>query len=152
MKVNYVFLLIVLLAIPFCASQIYKCIDKSLFEDNYQYNLKSNDADINFANNEVASCATLEPSRDDFVCCYIKLKIKNTLYDETYTQKGCQEMNLTTVINEESEDEFSNLLDWVEATINEKNSKRNIEVKKLSIDCSSKFIQLAGISLLLLLL
>lgn len=148
MKVNYVILLVALLTIPFCVSEIYKCSDKAIL-DNFVLT-KSLDADHTEAYNEVSSCATLSTTNTSVACCYIKLKFENTLYDEKFTHKGCIEVSLADYLLEDAD--FDKLIDDTENLINSYNDKRNITVDKLSIDCSSKFIQLAGISLLLLLL
>ena len=148
MKVNYVILLVALLTIPFCVSEIYSCNDKAIL-DNFVLT-KSLDADHTEAYNKVSSCATLSTTNTGTACCYIKLKFKNELYDEKFTHKGCIEVSLADYLLEDAD--FDKLIDDTEASINTHNGNRNITVDKLSIDCSSKFIQLAGISLLLLLL
>ena len=153
MKVNYIFLLVTLLAIPFCASQYTTCKEKGLFSDSNQTVLISNDGDVNKAYNGIGSCATLTTDNDDGFCCYMKLKIKNNLYDEKYTQKGCYELRISDYLDLEDGYEFGDLIKDIEAAINEKN--KNIHVQDadiVSLDCSSKFIQLLGISLLFLLL
>jgi len=149
MKVNYVILLVALLTIPFCVSEIYSCSDKAIIDKNFALT-KSLDADYTGAYNKVSSCATLSTTNTDTACCYIKLKFKNELYDEKFTHKGCIEVSLENYLLEDAD--FDKLIDDTEASINTHNGNRNITVDKLSIDCSSKFIQLAGISLLLLLL
>lgn len=148
MKVNYVILLVALLTIPFCVSEIYSCDDKAIL-DNFVLT-KSLDADYTEAYNKVSSCATLSTTNSGTACCYIKLKFKNTIYDEKFTHKGCIEVSLADYLLEDTD--FDKLIDDTETIINKYNGNRNITVDKLSIDCSSKFIQLAGISLLLLLL
>ena len=149
MKVNYVILLVALLTIPFCVSEIYSCSDKAIIDENFKLT-KSLDADYTYAYNKVSSCATLSTTNSSTACCYIKLKFENTLYDEKFTHKGCMEVSLADYLLEDAD--FDKLIDTVEDLINKFNGDRNITVDKLSIDCSSKFIQLAGISLLLLLL
>jgi hypothetical protein len=148
MKVNYVILLVALLTIPFCVSEIYSCNDKAIL-DNFVLT-KSLDADHTEAYNKVSSCATLSTTNSGTACCYIKLKFKNEIYDEKFTHKGCIEVSLADYLLEDAD--FDKLIDDVENLTNTYNGNRNITVDKLSIDCSSKFIQLAGISLLLLLL
>ena len=153
MKVNIVFLLVALLAVPFCVSEIYTCTDKSLFGGDSKYSLKYDDADYDIAYNDVASCATLRTEKDDGICCYIKIKFENNLYDETYTQRGCHEITLSNVTElAEQDKDFDLIIDEIENGINTNNSARMVEVDKVSLDCSSKFIQFVGISLLLLLL
>ena len=148
MQVNYMFFLVALLTIPFCTSQIYTCKDKSIL--NSTYHLEATDGDVEKAYNEVASCATLKTENDEAGCCYLKVKIKNTVYDETYTLKGCHEVSIQQYIDEDLD--FDDIVDSLEGNITSANSKSNIEVKKVNLDCSSKFIQFVGISLLLLLL
>ena len=155
MKVNYVFLLVALLAIPFCTSQLYKCSDKGLFQVSDSSNslvLKSNDADVEFAYNEAASCATLSTEKEDGMCCYMKLKFDNTQYEETFTQKGCYELSLSNYLDVNDDVDFDDIIDDIEEKINKANVNKYVDVDKVNIDCSSKFIQLVGISLLLLLL
>ena len=153
MKVNYVFLLVALLAIPFCTSQLYTCSGKGLFkvsDSSNSYELKSNDADVEFAYNEAASCATLSTVDEKNICCYMKLKFENTQYEETFTQKGCYELSLGDYLDVNDDVDFDDIIDDIEEKIN--NANKNVDVDKVNIDCSSKFIQLVGISLLLLLL
>ena len=146
MQVNYMFFLVALLTIPFCTSQIYTCKDKSIL--NSTYHLTATDGDVEKAYNEVASCATLKTENDEAGCCYLKVKIKNTAYDETYTLKGCHEVSIEQYINEDLD--FDDIVDSLKENITRAYS--NIEVKKVNLDCSSKFIQFVGLSLLLLLL
>ena len=149
MKVNYVILLVALLTIPFCVSDIYSCDDKAIVDKNFVLTKELN-ADHTEAYNKASSCATLSTTSTSTACCYIKLKFKNTIYDEKFTHKGCIEVSLADYLLEDTD--FDKLIDETENLINKFNGNRNITVDKFSIDCSSKFIQLAGISLLLLLL
>ena len=149
MKVNYVILLVALLTIPFCVSDIYSCDDKAIVDKNFVLTKELN-ADHTEAYNKASSCATLSTTSTSTACCYIKLKFKNTIYDEKFTHKGCIEVSLADYLLEDTD--FDKLIDDTEKSINDYNGNKNITVDKLSIDCSSKFIQLAGISLLLLLL
>ena len=144
MQVHSFFLLVALLVVPFCTSM--SCYDKSLFEADSTV-LKIKDADHDYAYNKVASCATLTTEKNSEVCCYIKLKFKNTQYDETYTQRGCEIIDMTDALYGV---DFDDIIDLYEEFINRNNT--NIEVKDLSIDCNSRFLQFVGLSLLLLLL
>ena len=144
MKINSLVLLIALIAVPFC-SAINICSDKSIMDDNGI--LKNNQSDLNYAYNEAASCASLTTNSESAICCYIKLKFKNELLDETFTQKGCAEVEISTLQSEDPD--FDDFLDQTEADIEEVNGGENsIDVKSLSIDCSSKYLQLAGLALL----
>ena len=95
MQVHSFFLLVALLVVPFCTSM--SCYDKSLFEADSTV-LKIKDADHDYAYNKVASCATLTTEKNSEVCCYIKLKFKNHQYDETYTQRGCEIIDMTDAL------------------------------------------------------
>ena len=146
MQVHSFFLLVALLVVPFCTSM--SCYDKSLFEGDSTV-LKIKDADHDYAYNKVASCATLTTEKNSEVCCYIKLKFKNHQYDETYTQRGCEIIDMTDALYGV---DFDDIIDLYEEFINLNNTDANIEVKDLSIDCNSRFLQFVGLSLLLLLL
>ena len=150
MQANSLFFLVALLTIPFCTSYLYTCADKSIFTSTNKLDLVSNDGDVDKAYNEVASCATLHTENDEAGCCYIKVKIKNTLYDKTYTLKGCHEVSIEEYINDDLE--FDDIVDQLKSHIQGNNTHKNVEVKKVNLDCSSKYIQFVGISLLFLLL
>ena len=151
MQANSLFFLVALLTIPFCTSYLYTCADKSIFNTtSNKLELVATDGDVDKAYNEVASCATLHTENDEAGCCYIKVKIKNTLYDETYTLKGCHEVSIEDYINDDLD--FDNIVDQLELHIKGNNTNKNVEVKKVNLDCSSKYIQFVGISLLFLLL
>ncbi len=144
MQVHSFFLLVALLVVPFCTSM--SCYDKSLFEADSAV-LKIKDADHDYAYNKVASCATLTTEKNSEVCCYIKLKFKNTQYDETYTQRGCEIIDMEDALYGI---DFDDIIDLYKGFIDLNNT--NIETKDLSIDCNSRFLQFVGLSLLLLLL
>lgn len=144
MQVHSFFLLVALLVVPFCTSM--SCYDKSLFEADSAV-LKIKDADHDYAYNKVASCATLTTEKNSEVCCYIKLKFKNTQYDETYTQRGCETIDMKDALYGI---DFDDIIDLYKGFIDLNNT--NIETKDLSIDCNSRFLQFVGLSLLLLLL
>ena len=150
MQANSLFFLVALLTIPFCTSYLYTCADKSIFNTTTSNKLKlvATDGDVDKAYNEAASCATLHTENDEAGCCYIKVKIKNTLYDETYTLKGCHEVSIEEYINDDLD--FDDIVDQLESHIQGNNT--NVEIKKVNLDCSSKYIQFVGISLLFLLL
>ena len=125
MQMNSFVLLIVLAVTPFCTA-LGSCSDKTLFSSGHK--LSDITTDKTLAYNHAASCATLKP-------------------DEKFTQKGCIEMDIAdAMIN----DDFDGYKDAVEGYINKQNP--NVEVKSLSIDCSSKFLHLAGIALIFFLL
>ena len=144
MQMNSFVVLIVLAVAPFCAA-LGSCSEKTLFSSSYK--LSDITTDRTLAYNKAASCATLKPdSTSGMMCCYIKVKFKNKDLDEKFTQKGCMEFDVTDAIINDKFDEFK---DSVEGYIQDQNG---VEVKKLSIDCSSKFLHLAGIALIFFLL
>ena len=145
MQMNSFVVLIVLAVAPFCAA-LGSCSDKTLFSSSYK--LSDTTTDRTLAYNKAASCATLKPdgTSQGLTCCYIKVKFKNKDLDEKFTQKGCMEFDVTDAIKNDKFDEFK---DNVEGYIQEQS---DVEVKKLSIDCSSKFLHLAGIALIFFLL
>ena len=145
MQMNSFVVLIVLAIAPFCAA-LGSCSEKTLFSSSYK--LADTTTDRTLAYNEAASCATLKPdsTSSGMMCCYIKVKFKNTVLEEKFTQKGCMEFDATDAIINGNFDEFK---ESVEGYIQDQNG---VEVKKLSIDCSSKFLHLAGIALIFFLL
>ena len=148
MKINLIVLLIALIAAPFC-SALNSCEEKKIVNDDYS--LINNQSDVNYAYNEAASCASLNTEKENALCCYIKIKFKNELIDETFTQKGCYEveMDVFQKIENDTYDDFKEFKDEVEENIENKNGgEDNIDIKSLSIDCSSKYLHLAGLALL----
>ena len=59
-------------------------------------------------------------------------------------------MDIEDYINDDLD--FDNIVDQLELHIQGNNTNKNVEVKKVNLDCSSKYIQFVGISLLFLLL
>ena len=152
MRMNSVYLLFALLCLPFCLTQDdeneqlkLKCEDKALLSGN---RLLKNQSDWNRAYNDVASCATLKTDDLSQFCCYMKIKFKNELLDEKFTQKGCIVVTADELVNDDK-DIFKNFLEQKETDIS---SANNVDVKSLSIDCSAKFINIFTLSLLLFLL
>ena len=150
---NSIFLLFALLCVPLCLAQdveekktsIY-CTDKSLLNGNA---LLYPGSDVTLAYNKEASCATLQTTSNENICCYMKIKFENEYLDETFTQKGCIEVDLNHTVDINDDDRFEAFLDTKEAEISKAS---NVTVDKLSIDCSAKFIKIFTLSLLLFLL
>ena len=145
MQMNSFVVLIVLAVAPFCAA-LGSCSEKTLFSSSYK--LADITTDRTLAYNEAASCATLKPDSTSLgmMCCYIKVKFKNKDMDEKFTQKGCMEFDVTdAIINDKFDDFKDSIKQYIE-------DQSVVEVKKLSIDCSSKFLHLAGIALIFFLL
>ena len=151
MKAISILLLLCFLSNKLCADSLYDCQSKSLFKASNSLVLEATDGDVIKAYNEVASCASLdtdEDNKDLYTCCYIKLKIKNEQLDEKFDQKGCIQMSANDYIMEDFD--FKDYVDDVKLFIELNNT--NITVKKISIDCSSKYLQFVAISLILFLL
>ena len=152
MKMNSVYLLFVLLCLPLCLTQdviddivAQQCSDKSLLNGN-ELIYKTTDWDR--AYNDVASCATLTTENSDYFCCYMKIKFKNEVFDEKFTQRGCIPVSYVYLFNDDK-DIFRSFLDDKESNISKAS---NVTVKSLDIDCSAKFINIFTLSLLLFLL
>ena len=155
MHAKSLFLVVTLLLIQSCYSQLYSCMDKSIIEDECK--LVATNGDVNLAYNEVGSCATLQTLEGDddddgeddlHFCCYAKLKIKNKQLDQKFTLKGCLEIPLEKLVDPDLE--FKDFKKEIEGYIEGNNT--DIEVKKLDIDCSAGFLHIVGISLLFFLL
>ena len=155
MKAISILLLLCFLSNKLWAESLYKCQSKSLFKASNSLVLEATDGDVIKAYNEVASCASLDTDEDPdedlddlYTCCYIKLKIKNEQLDEKFDQKGCIQKSANDYIIEDFD--FKDYVDDVKEYIESNNT--NITVKKISIDCSSKYLQFVAISLILFLL
>ena len=154
MQAKSLFLVVTLLLIQSCYSQLYSCMDKSIIEDDCK--LVATNGDVNLAYNEVGSCATLQTLEDDdddgeddlHFCCYAKLKIKNKQLAQKFTLKGCLEIPLEKLVDPDLE--FKDFKKEIEVYIQGNNT--DIEVKKLDIDCGAGFLHIVGISLLFFLL
>ena len=155
MHAKSLFLVVTLLLIQSCYSQLYSCMDKSIIGDECQ--LVAKNGDVNLAYNEVGSCATLQTLDDDddddgeddlHFCCYAKLKIKNKQLDQKFTLKGCLEIPLEKLVDPGLK--FKDFKKEIEGYIEGNNT--DIEVKKLDIDCGAGFLHIVGISLLFFLL
>ena len=147
---NSIYLLFALLCFPLCLAQdetaAVRCSDKSLLTGN---ELINNATDWTRAYNDVASCATLKTDSNNILCCYMKIKFDNDLYDETYTQKGCIEVRVNETVDINDDDRFDTFLENKESQIGRAS---NVEVDSLDIDCGAKFINIFTLSLLLFLL
>ena len=155
MQAKSLFLVVTLLLIQSCYSQLYSCMDKSIIEDECK--LVATNGDVNLAYNEVGSCATLQTLEGDddddgeddlHFCCYAKLKIKNKQLDQKFTLKGCLEIPLEKLVDPGLK--FKDFKKEIEGYIEGNNT--DIEVKKLDIDCGAGFLHIVGISLLFFLL
>ena len=121
------------------------CKEKSIFDDlrdeenSYLY------TDKTLAYHDVASCASLSTGDDDSFCCYIKIKFRNKDADKKYTHKGC-----IVVYPYTDDSDIEKTIDTYEAKLERDNQK--IDKVDIDIDCSSKYLKLAGLILLSFLL
>ena len=143
------FILLIILALAQFFYALNPCSEKTIFSSNTDYTLKVKDSDISKAFNEEASCVSLEPDETGgYYCCYVKVKFEYN--DEKYTQKGCLELssaNLQSTSNLDDLDFEDDIVDPIENKINQNNE--GVEVKSISIKCSSKFLHITGIIFLL---
>ena len=149
-------LISLLILFPIALSDLtHKCSDKDILDDSGHLNHQEY-ADVTLAYNGIGSCSSLIADNDDEVCCYIKLKFKNELYDEKFTHKGCTSIPVSALIADEGAD----IDDYIDAAkllgdyyIDNTNNTYKIIYKDLDIDCNSKFLKFAtGLCLLLLFL
>ena len=155
MPKKIIFAIVALTLVSLSVSQS-SCSDKGIIENSGTNRGKlknSGISDITKAYNGPASCATLRLD-GGLLCCYIKFKFKNEEIDEKFTHKGCYEIpgETTGVINDSEDFDFEeNIIDILETKFNNKYQNK-YSSKKISIDCSSKYLHLAGFALLFLLL
>ena len=153
MMKNLIFAIVASILVSFCLSG--SCSEKAILDDNYRLsNLAT--TDVKLAYNGPSSCATLTLDKG-FICCYIKLKFENEDVDEKFTHEGCYEITEGDLPDYLADDEdvwdIEDLIDNVTANF-EDNYKTNprLTKKKLSIDCSSKYLTMVGFALLFILL
>ena len=147
------FLSIVVLSLVSFSLQL-TCADKRIFSEDVKIPPGNSTKDITYAYNGPASCATLTPTNETYgVCCYIKVKFENTLNEEKYTHKGCYEVPIQYLSDNDSYD-IDDLIDQLKGFFKGNNSYPDyqLEEKSFDIDCSSKYLQLFGLAFLILLL
>ena len=147
------FLSIVVLSLVSFSLQL-KCKDKTIFSEDVKIPPANSTKDITYAYNGPASCATLTPTDETYgICCYIKVKFENTLNEEKYTHKGCYEVPIQYLSDNDSYD-IDDLIDQLKGFFKGNNSYPDyqLEEKSFDIDCSSKYLQLFGLAFLILLL
>ena len=148
------FLSIVVLSLVSLSLQL-KCTDNAIFSEDVRIPPANSTKDITYAYNGPASCATLSPTEDktNGMCCYIKVKFENTLNEEKYTHKGCYEVPIQYLSDNDSYD-IDDLIEQLKNNFRGNNSYTDyqLEEKSFDIDCSSKYLQLFGLAFLILLL
>ena len=147
------FLSIVVLSLVSFSLQL-TCADKRIFSEDVKIPPANSTKDITYAYNGPASCATLTPTDETYgICCYIKVKFENTLNEEKYTHKGCYEVPIEYLSDNDRYD-IDDLIDQLKGYFRGNNSYTDyqLEEKSFDIDCSSKYLQLFGLAFLILLL
>ena len=117
------------------------CSEKAILKgSSFIYNEYS---DYDGVYHGIASCYSLETG-DDSLCCYIKVKFKNKEADKKFTHKGCYTLTSDDYLND-----IDKTIENLETNLNDDD---NIEKVDIKLDCNSKFMRLAGLILLSLLL
>ena len=152
MMKNLIFAIVASILVSFCLSG--SCSEKAILYDDYR--LKGSEtADVKLAYNGPSSCATLTSDKG-FICCYIKLKFDNADVDEKFTHEGCYEItdDLPDYLADDEDvwDFDKDVIDYIEGEFDKANQNQKLTSKKLSVDCSSKYLTLAGFALLFMLL
>ena len=116
------------------------CTDKRILDGNRL--IYSSYEDHKSAYNHISSCTSLK-SRQDYACCYIKIKFRNSVSDKKYTHRGCIEITAA---------EYSDMKGTINTLESYINNNTNISKADISIDCSSKYLQVFGLFLFALFL
>ena len=129
------------------------CSDKFILDSN-RVITGNTYSDVTKAYNGPASCATLKLDNGGYLCCYLKIKFKNEIYDEKFTHRGCYEItdadSAKYVMGDYDDFDFDTITEGIEDAFNKHNG--NMTAKTVSLDCSSKYLHLAGFALLFMLL
>ena len=126
------------------------CSDKTIFSSDYTIASGYEYTDRTLAYNDAASCATLSTDTNK-VCCYLKIKFENENNEEKYTHKGCIDVDINYVADNDAYD-IDDFIDSVETYFDSNNTNTKLVSKSISVDCSSKYLQLFGLAFLILLL
>ena len=114
-------------------------------------------ADYTIAHHGIASCASLypyDPDEEDEatpkMCCYAKVKYK--IEDETFTRKGCIDVEATADLDIDTE--ISSLERSFKTLLDNYISDSTVEtkIKDVDIDCNSKFLRYSALLILIVLL
>ena len=93
---------------------------------------------------------------EGIMCCYIKLKFENDNVDEKFTHEGCYELKVSLENFKADDDDIfdfdEDVIDYIEGEFDTAYKDQKIYSKKVSVDCSSKYLTLAGFALLFMLL
>ena len=148
------FAFITLTLVSLSVSQL-SCSDKFIIDSNKKL-IGSATSDVTNAYNGPASCATLKLN-GGYACCYIKIKFKNEDIDEKFTHKGCYEIKdsdgTNYILGDNIDFDFDEqIVGGIETAFDQVNTSPKLSYKSVSVDCNSKYLQIAGLALLFLLL
>ena len=116
-------------------------------------------ADYTIAHHGIASCASLYPYEEDQedednpkLCCYAKIKYK--IGDDTFTRKGCYDVDVDSTGNLNIDNEIKILKDAFNSTVDSYFAGQSVEIKikDVDIDCNSKFLKYSALLILIVLL
>ena len=119
------------------------CTDKRILDGNRL--IYSSYEDHKSAYNHISSCTSLK-SRQDYACCYIKIKFRNSVSDKKYTHRGCIEI---------SGNEWADIdgpISSIKNNLTSSDVNVTLDKKKVSIDCNSNYLKIAGLLIFALLL
>ena len=152
MPKKIIFAIVAMILVSLSVSQD-SCSDKFILDSN-RVITGNTYSDVTKAYNGPASCATLKLDNGGYLCCYLKIKFKNEIYDEKFTHRGCYEItdadSAKYVMGDYDDFDFDTITDGIEDAFNKHNG--NMTAKTVSLDCSSKYLHLAGFALLFMLL
>ena len=152
MPKKIIFAIVAMTLVSLTVSQL-SCSEKAILDSNRRL-IHDTRSDVKRVYNGPASCATLKLDNGGYLCCYLKIKFKNEIYDEKFTHRGCYEItdadSAKYVMGDYDDFDFDTITDGIEEAFNRHNG--NMTAKTVSLDCSSKYLHLAGFALLFMLL
>ena len=155
MPKKIIFAIVAMILVSLSVSQD-SCSDKFILDSN-RVITGNTYSDVTKAYNGPASCATLKLDNGGYMCCYIKIKFKNENLDEKFTHKGCYEItdsdSAKYVMGDYDDFDFKDvIIGGLENSFDTANRNLNLTYKSISVDCSSKYLNLVGFALLFMLL
>ena len=145
MQTKNFLIVVALLTVPFCVG-FNQCNEKSIL--NEDFSIINTEGEKHHAYNGAHSCVSLDTTDPEVFCCYIKLKFKNELLDEKFTQTGCIEFNITDYAIDDFE--FDDFEEMKRKEIQDHYDPDNeIDVKSIDIDCSANYLKFIGLAFIL---
>ena len=130
------------------------CNEKIILNDDntlYAEESQTLQGDYKRVFNKVSSCITLNPDKENDICCYIKIKYKLDAAKAHYTHMGCISLDNNYFQNSKN---LENYIEGLEDSITNKYKGTDSQLSDVNvdIDCSSKLIKNAVFALLVFLL